>query len=351
MSQAATLRILDASLNRAAEGLRVVEDYARFVLGDGHLSHLTKQLRHDLATVTESIKSTERLSSRDTLCDVGTSISTAGESAREDAADVCAASLKRVQQALRSIEEYGKLLSPELASTAESLRYRVYTLEKAIGSTGACRQLLAKVRLCVLIEGQSDPETLASSARELADAGVGMIQLRDKRLEDRELLARAQALVAAVKSQPTLVIINDRPDIALASGADGVHLGQTDMPVRDARAIVGSRALIGVSTHAMQQARQAVLDGASYLGAGPTYPSGTKAFDEFPGLDYLRELAREISLPAFAIGGIGQENVLAVLDSGVPRVAVSGAIASAIDPEAAARQLVEILETSSLADC
>ena len=106
----------------------------------------------------------------------------------------------------------------------------------------------------------------------------------------------------------SLAIVNDRADVAAIVGADGVHLGQDDLSVKDARAIVGPRMLVGVSTHNIDQARTAVLDGANYLGAGPTFASRTKAFDDFAGLDYLREVAAEIRLPTFAIGGIGIEN-------------------------------------------
>ena len=99
--------------------------------------------------------------------------------------------------------------------------------------------------------------------------------------------------------------------------------------MKDARAIVGTRMLIGVSTHNIEQARAAVLDGANYLGAGPTFPSQTKAFDEFAGLDYLREVAAEIRLPTFAIGGITADNLPDVLATGITRVAVGAAVTAA----------------------
>ena len=114
--------------------------------------------------------------------------------------------------------------------------------------------------------------------------------------------------------------------------ADGVHLGQENVTVKDARRIVGPDRLIGVSTHSLEQARQAVLDGADYIGVGPTFPSGTKQFDRLPGLELLREVAAEIRLPAFAIGGISPRNVAEVLAAGFTRIAVSGAVLSSDDP-------------------
>jgi thiamine-phosphate pyrophosphorylase len=143
----------------------------------------------------------------------------------------------------------------------------------------------------------------------------------------------------------TLAIINDRADIAALARADGVHLGQEDLSVKDARAIVGPRMLIGVSTHNISQARQAVLDGANYLGAGPTFPSQTKAFDDFAGLDYLREVAAETRLPTYAIGGISADNLPDVLETGVSRVAVGAAVTEAADPGVATRKLLVMLNT------
>jgi len=141
--------------------------------------------------------------------------------------------------------------------------------------------------------------------------------------------------------------MNDRPDLAALSRADGVHVGQEELTVKDARSIVGPEALLGVSTHSIEQARQAVLEGANYLGVGPTFPSDTKQFEKFPGLPLLRQVAAEIRLPAFAIGGITAENLPEVLATGVTRVAVSGAIAAADEPVAAARVLLSGFEKTT----
>src|SRR4051812_10265176 len=132
MSQTQNIRIVDASLNRASEGLRVVEDYVRFVLDDRFLTGRVKVLRHELAASVLVISTTDRHTARETERDVGTAISTSAEQSRRDAWDVCVASLKRTEQSLRSLEEYGKLLDREFAGRMESLRYGVYTLEKAL---------------------------------------------------------------------------------------------------------------------------------------------------------------------------------------------------------------------------
>lgn len=335
----AALRIVDASLNRAAEGLRVVEDYARLALGDAHLARLAKNLRHELAQAAAA-PALQRLAARDTEHDVGVTISADDEPTRGDARHVCTASLQRVEQALRTIEEYGKLIDAPLAAAAQGLRYRTYTLEKALGAAQRAAARLGETRLCVLIHGGRSTESFAHLVTELLAAGVQMVQLRDKSLGDRALLERARRLVELTRAAGALAIVNDRVDIAAAAHADGAHLGQDDLPVGEARRILGLEALIGVSTHAIEQAQRAVLDGADYLGVGPTFPSGTKHFDEFPGLDYLRQVAEEISLPTFAIGGIAPDNVGDVLGTGIARVAVSGCVTSACEPARVVERLL-----------
>ncbi|MCC7473894.1 MAG: thiamine phosphate synthase [Pirellulales bacterium] len=347
MAQPSLLRILDASLNRATEGLRVVEDYARFALDDAFLTAQIKQLRHELAAGATSIDTLARHSARDTLRDVGTQVSTATENLRLDTWDVCAANLKRAEQSLRSLEEYGKVIEAEFARTCEHLRYRLYTVEKSLDGTRISRQRLQGCTLCVLVDGQDSPERFSRLGRELVEAGVGMIQLRDKRLDDRALIGRARLLRQHTHASNTLAIINDRADIAAAVKADGVHLGQQDLAVKDARAILGTQALIGVSTHNLAQARQAVLDGANYLGAGPTFPSSTKSFEAFASLDYLQDVACEISLPTFAIGGIDSSNLAEVQATGLSRIAVAAAVTASSNPASAARELLAMLGQSN----
>jgi thiamine-phosphate pyrophosphorylase len=345
MSQTVVLRILDASLNRASEGLRAAEDYARFVLDDPFLTRELKALRHDLtAAAASAISSQDRHAARETQRDVGTTISTNSESARLDPWDVCAANLKRAEQSLRSLEEYGKLVSDEFAAACQSLRYRLYTLEKGLDVGRSSRDRLQNVTLCVLLDARKSAAEFENMAAAIVEAGVGMIQLRDKDLDDCDLIERARSLRGLTRGTQSLCIINDRADIAAAVDADGVHVGQEDLSVKDARTIVGPRMLVGVSTHNIAQARTAVLDGADYLGAGPTFSSKTKSFEHFAGLTYLHEVADETRLPTFAIGGITAENLPEVLATGISRVAVSAAVTTAANPACAATELLGILQ-------
>lgn len=339
----AVFRILDASLNRAGEGLRTLEDYTRFVLEDAALASQAKQLRHDLAAAVGALPRARLLTSRDTPGDVGTEIGTDTETSRLSSQAVAVAAATRAQQALRSIEEYGKLIDATVAAQVEAIRYRCYALAAAIEMLPQRAAALATARLYVLVDACDSEEALVGLLRRLAGAGVDLIQLRDKHRDDGTVYRRARAAVAALRGTDTRLIVNDRADIAVAAEADGVHVGQDELPVAAVRRLVGSDRLVGVSTHDLTQARQAVLAGADYIGCGPTFPSRTKTFTAFPGLEFLQQVRREISLPAFAIGGVGSENVSDVLATGFRRIAVAGAVTAADDPASVARWLKQQL--------
>jgi thiamine-phosphate pyrophosphorylase len=340
--QLAALRILDANLNRATEGLRVIEDYCRFALDDRHLTQRCKQLRHDLVSALDEVSTPALAAARESQSDVGAEFATPQEGERSSLEHVAAASWQRVQQALRVIDECLKLIAPESAAAVEQLRYQAYTLAKActIAANGVDR--LSTARLIVLFDGASSERSFLRRVQALIAAGVPMLQLRDKRLSDRKLIERARLLRQVIDEAGggPLLIINDRVDLAVLARADGVHIGQDELTVRDARKIVGPEMLIGVSTHNIEQARQAVLDGANYIGCGPVFPSSTKHFKRFPGVNFLKQVAAEISLPAFAIGGVKTSNLHKVLAAGFARIAVGSAVMSADDRTKAARMLL-----------
>src|SRR5207248_117972 len=139
-------------------------------------------------------------------------------------------------------------------------------------------------RLYVLLSGETCAAALDWTIAEAAAGGAHVIQLREKGLRDRELLARARQVRRWTRQAGVLFILNDRPDLARLCEADGVHLGQDDLPVKEARRVLGPDALVGVSTHTIEQVRQAVLNGASYIGVGPCFPSRTKTFEDLAGL-------------------------------------------------------------------
>jgi thiamine-phosphate pyrophosphorylase len=342
-------RILDANLNRAREAARVLDDYARFARNDRVLSDVAKQFRHDLASAADLLPAETLLAARDTPGDVGTELTAAGEFTRTDPAHVAHVNLKRLQESLRSLEEFGKLLSPGFAQRVERLRYDAYTLERSFATGPAVRDRFAAAKLYVLITESQCELGWERTVREAAAGGATAFQLREKAMPDKALLARAKVFRQLTRELGVLFVVNDRPDIAALADADGVHLGQDDLPVAAARRIVGPDVAIGVSTHTGDQVRQAVLAGADYLGVGPTFPSPTKAFDHFPGPGFVAEAVALTALPAFALGGVTARNVPDVVTAGGSRVAVASAVTAAADPRAAAAAILAALNSSPAA--
>ena len=202
-------------------------------------------------------------------------------------------------------------------------------------------------RLYVILDPRAAAGRDLARIAELAiRGGADALQLRDKHGTARDALDQARRILAAARPSGVPLLINDRVDLAIAAEADGVHLGQDDLPVKEARRIIGPEALIGVSTHNLEQVRQAVLDGASYLGVGPTFPSGTKAFSAVSGLEFVRQALAVTSLPAFVIGGVNLENVGAAVAAGARRIAVSQALCQVEDPRIQAAALRNALLTN-----
>lgn len=338
------IRVLDANANRAREALRVMEDAARFILDNVELSGQIKQLRHDLAEALSKLGAIDGW--RDTPGDVGTTITTEREMDRAGVADVAAAAGKRLSEALRALEEFGKTLEPaagRFAPAIEQLRYRGYALEQqlntALGS-GAVKQW----KLCVLISESLCPAgDWRRVARAVAEGGADCIQLREKDLDAGELLNRTRELVSLCRPKGVAVIVNDRPDVALLAGADGVHLGQTDLPCTEARKLVGRQLIIGVSTSNLAEAKQAFTDGADYCGVGPMFPTTTKHKPVLAGPAYLKDYLAWNKLPHLAIGGINDENISELVGVGVQGVAVSSAVCSAVDPAKTTSHMISVL--------
>jgi len=345
------LRMLDANANRAREALRTLEDIARFALNDDVLCERLKHARHELgaAMADAGLDPLALLASRDTPGDVGTVVLGAGEGERQTLADVAAAAAGRLTEALRVIEECLKIGGSTGAwARVEAVRYAAYDVDRSLRlalGTGRCPQW----PLCVLITGAACPGgDWLRVARGAIEGGADCLQLREKSLDDDELLSRAKEIVAlarAAASRPA-VIINDRPDIALLAGADGVHLGQHDLPVGAVRELAGARLLVGVSTHDEVEARKAIADGADYCGVGAMFSTPTKA-REVSGSQYLRRFlgiaAAGRPMPHLAIGGVTPDNVGELVKAGCRGVAVSSAVCGAADPAGACRAILRAM--------
>ena len=182
-------------------------------------------------------------------------------------------------------------------------------------------------------------------ARAAVAGGARVIQLRDKQASSRQLLELALAIRGITKPAGLLFIVNDRLDIALAAGADGVHLGDEDLPIGLARKIVGEKLIIGASAGSVAEAQAAAAAGADYLGVGCIFPTPSKPDAGPPlGCQIIREIRAAVNLPLIAIGGINATNAKAALQAGADGLAVISAVSSADDMVAATRNLVELVE-------
>jgi thiamine-phosphate pyrophosphorylase len=201
------------------------------------------------------------------------------------------------------------------------------------------REQLAGARLYYVSD---EVETLPAAIA----GGIDLFQLRMKDAPDARVLERAEQARALCRAGEVLFLVNDRPDLAVAAGADGVHVGQDDAGIPEARAFVGPERLIGRSTHA--PADLAGATGADYVAAGPVHATPTKAGRPAAGIEYVEHAARNAGVPWFAIGGLDAGNVGEVLRAGARRIVVVRAIRDAADPEAAARGLREALDAVPL---
>jgi thiamine-phosphate pyrophosphorylase len=184
----------------------------------------------------------------------------------------------------------------------------------------------------------------ADRVRAALAGGADIVQLREKDAGDDAVLSAAEEFRRAAADHGALFIVNDRPDLAVAAGADGVHLGQDDAPPAQARAVVGEDAIVGLSTHSPDQADGARGSGADYFCVGPVHATPTKAGRPAVGLEPVRHAAATARLPWFAIGGLHPANVGDVVAAGARRIVVVRAITEAPDPEAAARALRAALD-------
>ncbi len=338
-----TLRLIDANLNRAGEGLRVLEDIARLLLNDAALTEQLKNIRHEVVKG-DALFNRQLLESRDSEADVGMDIQAAGDQAKRDLPTTVVANSRRVQESLRVMEELARVpgvaLEPDRFKHA---RFALYTIEKALLSRLMRRDKLYFLSsLYVIIDtealkGRSHTGVAAQAIR----GGARVIQLRDKVTSKRELMPIAQGLRDLCAEQGALFIINDYLDLTLAVGADGLHLGQDDLPVKAARRLLPVDKLLGSSVTTVDQAVTAQAEGADYVAVSAIYPTASKADVEVVGLERLRQVRQAVALPVVALGGINKDNIAEVRAAGAGAVAVISAVLGAEDVTKACRQILE----------
>jgi len=341
------LRIIDANLNRAGEGLHLLEDIARLMLNDGGLTQQLKTIRHEILEVDWSFNQ-QLIQSRDSEGDVGIDIEAPGE--ERELPITVVANARRVQESLRILEELSKIpgTAPELdPNKFKQARFALYTIEQKLLSKLLRRDKVKHLTgLYAIIDSQTlDGRSHIEVAKELIRGGAKLIQLRDKLRSKSELLPIAQELKGLCSKHGVLFIVNDYLGLVLAVDADGLHLGQKDFPISVARRLLPIDKIIGCSVNTVDQATAAESDGADYIAVGSIYPTSSKEGARVVGVEVLRQIRQAVSLPLVAIGGINKDNVTEVLDAGADSVAVISAILKAEDVEEATRQIIAAFGT------
>jgi len=288
------------------------------------------------------------LQARNSEGDVGISIEAPGEEKQRELPIMVVANARRVQESLRVLEEMAKI--PEVKLDSEKFkqaRFNLYTIEQALLSKLMRQDKIKRLPgLYVIIDTQAlvKGRSHIDVASQAIQGGAKTIQLRDKLQSKRELLPIAQQLRNLCAEHDVLFIVNDYLDLALATDADGLHLGQNDLPIGVARKLLPIGKILGCSTTTVNQAIAAQSEGADYVAVGSIYPTTSKEMVEVVGLDRLRQIRQAVTLPLMAIGGITKDNVAEVMAAGADSVAVISAVVRAEDVEEAAREIAETLE-------
>jgi thiamine-phosphate pyrophosphorylase len=343
-------RLLDANFNRASEGLRVLEDVARFIAEDAALSRELRAMRHSLAELAQPLD-VRLLSSRDSITDVGreSGMRVGGE---RDLISVIRANAKRAEESLRALEELARLpeLQPSLdAAIIERLRYASYELEKQLSGRVLRTERAALVcGLYVVVDRQAaGSRSLNSLASEAIDGGATTIQLRDKVGERSEVYHEALELNAICAAKRALFIVNDYADVAVAVGAGGLHIGQEDLPVDIVRRLLPIDMVVGVSCGNSQDVRRALDEGADYIAVGALFPTAQKTGVVPTGLDIVTSARAQVGkVPLVAIGGINLHNVESVIDAGADGAAVIGAVIMQPDVRKAAEEMAAAIRVA-----
>jgi len=341
-------RIIDANLDRIGEGLRLLEDVARFLLNDSNLTEQLKTMRHELLRGDWPFHR-QLIQSRDSGGDIGMDIEARGEPNQRELPITVMANARRVQESLRVLEELAKTpdITPQLDSAKfKHARFALYSIEQTLLSKIQRRDKAGQISgLYIIIDtdilrGRNPIET----ATQVIRGGATIIQLRDKRSNKKELLPLAQQLKELCAEHNVLFMVNDHLDIALAADADGLHVGQEDLPVQVARKLLPLDKILGCSVTTPAEALAAETEGADYLGIGAIYATTSKEDVSVVGLKGLRGVREATTLHLVALGGITHENVSEVIAAGADSVAVISAVLQAEDITSTTGQILERMQ-------
>ncbi len=321
-------RIIDVNLNRLTEGLRVIEDIVRFNFEDRETLNTIRNLKQKIWQNMGEMRK-KVIWSRKSEQDIGRSAKF-DNIKRTNLVDVLTANFKRSQESARVLEEVFKLKDDQIAGLFKNIRFTLYDVEK---------ELVKKIkpafdlRLYVIIDIASvGRKHLAEITTACISGGATTIQLREpKHILSRQWLLDAIKIKKAISNQKVKLIINDRIDIAQAADADGVHLGEYDMPLTYARKILGNEKIIGITAQNSIQTKNAENYGADYVGVGAIFPTITKLDAPLIGITTLNTIVKGAKIPVVAIGGITTQNVKQLLKLGVSGIAVASSVFKDVD--------------------
>jgi thiamine-phosphate pyrophosphorylase len=320
-------RIIDANINRLTEGLRVIEDQTRFGNSQKNIIEEFKAIRHSVTNIVKELN-LNLLENRFLDNDHGRDIKGESEYERLGVQDLLMANFKRAQEACRVIEESLKIFSNKESQTFEKHRYRLYDLQQIVVLNKPfpinCLYALITKSLC-----KKEPLEIVKMIR---DGGADILQLREKDMEDAEFLEWALQVKEVLSGSEVSLIINDRIHIAQLIDAQGVHLGQGDLDISQARKLLKPWQWIGRSTSALPVAKKAFDEGHTYIGVGPLFPTNTKKHRGAVGLEYIEQVNENCSIPYVAIGAINRDTIDSVLEAKPKGIAVCTGIIAGENP-------------------
>jgi len=322
-------QIIDANLDRAREGLRVLEDWARFGLGKEKYVERIKNFRQILGKNHLEVYK----QSRNHIEDKCKGLTHHEQINRKTSEQIISSNSARVQEALRVIEEFSRLQNHELSKIASEIRYEIYSIEIDLLSYSKFKKSeeVLKENDLYVITDQKD--NLLEIIEEILIAGVRIIQHRFKTGTDQDHLKEAIQIRNLCKRYNSLFIVNDRIDIALASNADGIHLGQNDLDLKTARKLLGYSKIVGISANNAIDISNALKEGCDYIGIGPVFETTTKKNKVPLGIENIKTLTKDLNIPWFAIGGIKSNNISYLKRNGFKRVALVSQLMNSEDPK------------------
>ena len=336
-------QIIDANLDRAREGLRVLEDWARFGLGGNDFVAKIKNYRQILGKNHLEVYK----QSRNYIEDQFKGLTHQEQNNRKNPEQIICSNAGRVQEALRVIEEFSRLHNHKLSKIASEIRYEIYSLEidlLNLSNRKSSEEILKENDLYVITDQK---ENLLKIIEDILISGVKIIQHRFKKGTDKDNLEEAIQIKNLCKKYNSLFIINDRVDIALASDADGIHLGQDDLDLKTARKLLGYSKIIGISANNKIDISTAIKDGCNYIGIGPIFETVTKKGKKPLGIEKIKTLTKDLNIPWFAIGGVTKNNISYLKRNGFKKVALVSQLMNSEDPKEDAIMILKELSNEN----